>query len=152
MFWLILVIVSLGTYLKPSQYLSWRSLVCGLQQLTNDTNNSILEVTRVLDPGVQIEQSCRTVVLTLFVSALLLAYLISDNWKYPKTSTLLQLKYSTFVYITLHFPHLHHSVTLWLFIDFSRVLGIPCSSSKQTLFTSKLTGSYWNTTKAVLLK
>ena len=47
------------------------------------------------------------------------------------------------LYITSHFPHLQHSVTLWLFFDFSRVLGISCSS-KQTSFTSKLTSSYLN--------
>ena len=74
------------------------------------------------------------------------------KWKYPKALTSLQLKYSTFVCIMSHFPHLHHSVTLWLFLDFSRILRISCSSSKQTSFTSKHTGSYWNPTKAILLK
>ena len=71
------------------------------------------------------------------IATFLSSYLISDNWKYPKASTSPQLKYPTFVCITSYFPHLHHSVTFWLFLDFSRVLGIFCSFS----FTSKLTGS-----------
>ena len=76
-----------------------------------------------------------------------LSYLISDNWKYPKASTLPQLKYSTFACVKLHFPRLHHSVTLWLFLDFSRLLEIFWSSSKQTLFRSKPTGSCWTLLK-----
>ena len=56
-------------------------------------------------------------------------------------------RYPTFACITPRFPHLHHSVTLWLFLYFSGVLGISCSSSKQTSFTSKLTASCWNPTK-----
>ena len=76
-------------------------------------------------------------------------YLISDNWKYPKASTSPQLKYSTFVWIKSHLQHLHHSVTLWLLLDFSRVLRMSGSSSKQTLFTSKPRGSYWNLIKVI---
>ena len=86
------------------------------------------------------------------MTPLLLLRLISDNWKCPKDLTSPQIKHSTFVFIAPHFQHLHHLVTLWLFLDFSRVLAISCSSSKQTLFTFKLTGSYWSPTKAILLK
>ena len=84
------------------------------------------------------------------MTAFLSLYLISHNCKYPKASTSPQLIHSTFVSITPHFPHLHHSVTVWLFLDFSRVLRISCSLSKQTSFTPKLTGSYWNFTTATL--
>ena len=78
--------------------------------------------------------------MTIFISP----YLTSDSSNSP------QLKYLTFVCITPHFPHLHHSVTLWRVLSFSRVLGISCISSKQTSFTPKLT--YWNPTTDVLLK
>ena len=50
------------------------------------------------------------------------------------------------------FKRLHHLVTLWLFLDFSRVLRISCSSSNQTLFIYEITGSYWNPTKVFLLE
>ena len=46
--------------------------------------------------------------------------------KVSQTSTSPQLKYSKFVYIMSHFPRLHYSATLWLFLDFSCVLGISC--------------------------
>ena len=137
-------------------------LFCDIQPSTNVTKNSILGIAKVLDLPLELYNmfqnlcrcSNRTIVITLSVSEFLSSYRIFDNWKYRKTSISPQLKYSTFVSITPHFLHLHHSVTLWFFffLNFSCVLGISYSSAKQTLFTSKLTGSYSNTTKAILLK
>ena len=118
---------------------SWKSRK-SLVRLWNSIRRSKIRA------GVQINSSCRTVVLTPLVTTFLSSYFLSDNWKYPKASTSPQLKYSTFVCITSHFPYLHHAVTLWLFLDFSRVLGISCSFSKQTSVTSTLIGSYWNPT------
>ena len=59
---------------------------------------------------------------------------ILNNWKHLKASTLPQLKQSRFLSITPYFPHLHHSVMLWLFFYFSPVLGISYPSSKQSSF------------------
>ena len=129
------------------------SLVCGLQPTTNVIKNCILGVSGSLDSVLelnnvfrslckfQIKQSCWIVVIILSMTTFLPSSLISNNGKYLKASILPQLKNSTIVWTPI-FPHEDHSVTLLLFLDFSLVLEISGSFSKQTLFTSKLSGSY----------
>ena len=142
------------------------ALVCGLQPLPV-TKNSILGVAGVFGPPLKLAwrvlnlwKSSNEVKLqdywkckqTLSVTAFLSSYLIFRNCKYPKALTSPHLEHLTFFSVTPHLPHLHHLVTLWLFLYFSRVLGISCSSLKQTSFAFKLIGSYWNPFETSLQK
>ena len=77
--------------------------------------------------------------MTIFLSS----YVISNNWKYPKASTSLQLKFSTFVCITSHIPHLQHSVKLWFFLGFSRVLAEQIDVNKTSASKECDVCHYW---------
>ena len=82
------------------------------------------------------------------MTAFLPSNLISGNGKYPKSSTL-PLTASQPQDICVHYSLFPTSTPLRkaLFLDFSLVSGVLCSSSKQTSFTSIPTDSYWNPTK-----
>ena len=61
-------------------------------------------------------------------------------------------KYSIFMCIKSHFSHLHHSVILWIFLDFSYVLGYLVLLLLRLCLHLNVRGSYWNPTKTILLK
>ena len=123
----------------------------GLQPSTDVTKNSILGVLGVFDPPmgfynvvlkfVQVLKLCNFAVLLYkllrwqhvyhYISYVIIES-ISKLELHCNSST------EAFMCITSHFSLRHHAVMLLLFLDFSRVLGVSCSS-KQTSFTSKLT-------------
>ena len=94
-------------------------LACGLQPSTNVTKNSVLGVEGVLIRlwnSITCSKIC-TGVKKLSKIAGLLYYFgghipIIVSHIQPKASTSPQLKHSTFVCVTFHFPHTDHSVTL----------------------------------------
>ena len=87
-------------YLRTSRMMLFVALVCHLQSSTNITK----------------KQDCCT--NTFFVTSFRSSYLKSDNWKYPKVSTLLQLRYSTFLSISVHiFAPFSNALTFsWTFV------------------------------------
>ena len=119
--------------------------------LKNEYNCQITDVFKKTDKLLVLLNYTSMVVLTLSMTKFLSSNLISDNWKYPKASTLPTPSTQNLcaLHLISHIYTIQQSFTFIL--DFSRVLGISCSSSKQTSFTSKLTGSYWNPTKGILL-
>ena len=80
---------------------------------------------------------CTSTFRFFWVIALVSPYLIQNNLNYSTISFLQQKKQSTFVPITLYLLHLYYSVMIWFFLDFSSVLEISTSPSKQTLFILK---------------
>ena len=67
----------------------------------------------------------------------------TNNLKYPKaSSTLWQQRWLCFISIAPHLPHPYEAATLWSLLDYlSEISGY---FAKQTLLTSKFSGSNWS--------
>ena len=110
------------TYLKPSQHLRWMSLciISLWPSAATVRKNSILRVAGVLNLSLKLYILCSKICARFNLKI--------NDWKYLKASTLchIQLKYSTFVCIMPHFPHVHHLVMLltfsWFFTGIRDIL------------------------------